>query len=49
MAATNASNAFEDLSGVSTAAFNNPYDALIAAVEDDPVVLSQISFGSMLI
>lgn len=28
---------FEDLSGVSTAAFSNPYDALIAAAEDDPV------------
>lgn len=28
---------FEDLSGVSTAAFSNPYDALIEASKDDPV------------
>jgi vesicle-fusing ATPase len=33
-----ASNAFEDLSGVSTSDFSNPYDALIAAAQDDPVV-----------
>ncbi|OAL01382.1 AAA-domain-containing protein [Phaeosphaeriaceae sp. SRC1lsM3a] len=32
-------NTFEDLSGVSTAAFSNPYDALIAACEDDPTQL----------
>jgi vesicle-fusing ATPase len=32
-----ASNAFEDLSGISTSAFSNPYDALIAACEEDPV------------
>ena len=32
-----AGTTFEDLSGVSTAAFSNPYDALIAASEDDPV------------
>lgn len=32
-----ANNTFEDLSGISTAAFSNPYDALIAACEDDPV------------
>ena len=30
-------NTFEDLSGISTSAFSNPYDALIAASEDDPV------------
>lgn len=30
-------NAFEDLSGISTSAFSNPYNALIAACEDDPV------------
>ncbi|KAH7091263.1 RNA ligase/cyclic nucleotide phosphodiesterase [Paraphoma chrysanthemicola] len=30
------SNTFEDLSGISTSAFSNPYDALIAASEDDP-------------
>ncbi|KAH8727920.1 P-loop containing nucleoside triphosphate hydrolase protein [Phaeosphaeriaceae sp. PMI808] len=29
------SNTFEDLSGISTSAFSNPYDALIAACEDD--------------
>ncbi|KAF2688014.1 AAA-domain-containing protein [Lentithecium fluviatile CBS 122367] len=33
------SNTFEDLSGVSTSAFTNPYDALIAASEDDPAQL----------
>jgi hypothetical protein len=32
-----ASNTFEDLSGISTSAFSNPYDALISACEDDPV------------
>ncbi|KAH7410247.1 P-loop containing nucleoside triphosphate hydrolase protein [Phaeosphaeria sp. MPI-PUGE-AT-0046c] len=32
-------NTFEDLSGVSTSAFSNPYDALIAACEDDPTQL----------
>jgi hypothetical protein len=37
MADTKPNNAFEDLSGVSTSAFSNPYDALIAACEDDPV------------
>ncbi|RAR15377.1 AAA-domain-containing protein [Stemphylium lycopersici] len=31
-----AANAFEDLTGISTSAFDNPYDALIAACEDDP-------------
>jgi hypothetical protein len=30
-------NTFEDLTGISTADFSNPYDALIAACEDDPV------------
>ena len=35
---------FEDLSGVSTAVFSNPYDALISASEDDPV--SACSSGS---
>ncbi|CAI6335507.1 unnamed protein product [Periconia digitata] len=35
------SNAFEDLSGVSTAAFENPYDALIAASNNDPVQLQE--------
>jgi hypothetical protein len=28
---------FEDLSGISTSSFTNPYDALIAACEDEPV------------
>ena len=31
------SNMFEDLSGISTAAFDNPYDALIAASHDNTV------------
>ncbi|KAH9861528.1 hypothetical protein J1614_011277 [Plenodomus biglobosus] len=31
-----AQNAFVDLSGISTSAFSNPYDALISACEDDP-------------
>lgn len=30
-------NVFEDLSGISTSSFSNPYQALIAACEDDPV------------
>lgn len=33
----NASNNFEDLSGVNTAAYENPYDALIEASRGDPV------------
>jgi hypothetical protein len=32
-----ASNTFEDLSGISTDKFENPYDALLAACKDDPV------------
>ncbi|KAF1963579.1 AAA-domain-containing protein [Byssothecium circinans] len=32
-------NTFEDLSGVSTSDYNNPYDALIVASHDDPVRL----------
>jgi hypothetical protein len=32
-------NSFEDLSGVDSAAFANPYDALIEACHDDPVNL----------
>ena len=35
--AASSNNAFVDLSGVSTADFDNPYDALIAASNDDPV------------
>jgi vesicle-fusing ATPase len=30
-------NTFEDLSGIATSAFSNPYDALIAACDDDAV------------
>jgi hypothetical protein len=30
-------NKFEDLSGVDSAAYANPYDALIEACEDSPV------------
>lgn len=30
-------NNFEDLSGVNSAAYENPYDALIEACEDNPV------------
>lgn len=37
---------FEDLSGISTAAFTNPYDALIAASEDDPVSPIRLQIGS---
>lgn len=40
-APANQANTFEDLSGISTSAFSNPYDALIAACEDDPVRGSQ--------
>jgi hypothetical protein len=32
-----ASNKFEDLSGVDIAAYENPYDALIDACHNDPV------------
>jgi hypothetical protein len=32
-----ASNPFEDLSGISTSAFSNPYDALIHASNDNVV------------
>ena len=32
-----ASNTFEDLSGIATSAFDNPYDALLSVCEDDPV------------
>jgi vesicle-fusing ATPase len=35
----NASNAFEDLSGVSTSGFSNPYDALIHDAGDNPVAM----------
>lgn len=34
---SDAGNTFEDLSGVDSAAFSNPYDALIDACQDDPV------------
>ncbi|EDO02904.1 predicted protein [Sclerotinia sclerotiorum 1980 UF-70] len=30
-------NKFEDLSGIDTAKYANPYDALIEACHDDPV------------
>jgi vesicle-fusing ATPase len=30
-------NTFEDFSGISTSTFSNPYDALIAACEDNSV------------
>lgn len=30
-------NKFEDLSGVDSTAYANPYDALIEACQDDPV------------
>jgi hypothetical protein len=36
-----ASNTFEDLSGICTSAFSNPYDALIAACNDDAVCIQQ--------
>lgn len=32
-----ASNKFEDLSGVDMGPYKNPYDALIEASQDDPV------------
>jgi len=38
---------FEDLSGVSTSSFSNPYDALIEACEDDPVRKSPSIFKEM--
>ncbi len=34
---SDASNIFEDLSGVDSAVFSNPYDALIDACHNDPV------------
>ncbi|QDS71816.1 hypothetical protein FKW77_009661 [Venturia effusa] len=36
-----ASNPFQDLSGVDTSAFSNPYDALIEASNDDPKELQK--------
>jgi hypothetical protein len=30
-------NTFDDLTGISTSSFSNPYDALIASCEDNPV------------
>jgi hypothetical protein len=36
-----ASNTFEDLSGISTSAFSNPYDALIVACDGDAVCTRQ--------
>ncbi|KAF1942481.1 hypothetical protein EJ02DRAFT_375478 [Clathrospora elynae] len=36
-----ANNTFEDLTGISTSAFSNPYDALIAACEDDPTRIQE--------
>jgi vesicle-fusing ATPase len=41
-------NTFEDLTGVSTSSFSNPYDALIAACEDDPVRYPDIWFWHLL-
>ncbi|EUC32051.1 hypothetical protein COCVIDRAFT_107562 [Bipolaris victoriae FI3] len=38
---SNQANTFEDLSGISTSAFSNPYDALIAACEDDPARIQE--------
>jgi hypothetical protein len=34
-----AGNTFEDLSGISTSTFSNPYEALIAACNDDTVCI----------
>ncbi|KAJ4411999.1 hypothetical protein N0V91_001138 [Didymella pomorum] len=36
-----APNVFEDLSGISTSSFSNPYLALIAACEDDPAQIQK--------
>jgi hypothetical protein len=36
---TETQNKFEDLSGVNTSAYENPYDALIEACENDSVIL----------
>ena len=41
-------NTFEDLTGVSTSSFGNPYDALIAACEDDPVRCFCILYSHLL-
>ncbi|CAN9474711.1 unnamed protein product [Alternaria alternata] len=41
-------NTFEDLTGVSTSSFSNPYDALIAACEDDPVRCFCILYSHLL-
>lgn len=43
------SNTYEDLSGVSTEKFSNPYDALIAACEDDAVRLSWTMFENSML
>ncbi|CAE6998455.1 hypothetical protein P3342_000825 [Pyrenophora teres f. teres] len=40
-APANAVNTFEDLTGISTSSFSNPYDALIAACGDDPAQIQE--------
>ncbi|RMZ69594.1 ureidoglycolate hydrolase [Pyrenophora seminiperda CCB06] len=37
----NTANIFEDLTGISTSSFSNPYDALIAACDDDPAQIQE--------
>lgn len=42
------SNVFEDLSGATVGAFNNPYDALILAFQNDQVCLASHIFPTRL-
>jgi hypothetical protein len=46
---SSAATTVEDLSGISTAAFGNPYDALIAASEDDPASTLDLDMADLLI
>jgi hypothetical protein len=46
---SSAGTTIEDLSGVSIAAFSNPYDALIAASENDPVSALDLGIAVLLI
>jgi hypothetical protein len=44
-----ARNKFEDLSGVDTASYSNPYDALIEACQNDPVTTLFFPFPPLMI
>jgi hypothetical protein len=45
---SDAGNNFEDLSGINSSAFSNPYDALIEACGNDPVSSTSPLFANLL-